>query len=159
MMCVLFAALALATVSCSKDDDNNKLSVCPTGSFTCNISSTVTMPKSGQQFIVESGEGAVKIDAINESLVKVTLPTFVAQSEQIKNPITINEIVVDSVLVSQTTLGSLTLSKGEFTCQTSTFFINGHSLKGTMKEGKLSVSIDYTPGSMPYGLVTTFTSM
>lgn len=156
MMCCMIAILALVTYSCDKEKDNNFV-ICPVDGFTCDINSTVTLP-SGQQYFVNSGVNKVDISSINESLVMLRFPSFVAESEQLRTPITIGEIVVDSVNVSQTASGDLTLSKGEFNYQSSTYFIKGHSIKGSIADGKLSVIIDYTPGNMPFGLITKFTS-
>lgn len=157
MLCSLVAALVLMTVGCGKDEDKDNFVICPVDGFSCDINSTVTLP-SGQQYFVNSGEKKVFVSSINKSLVKLTLPTFVAESEQLRTPITIGEIVVDSVSVSESASGNVTLSKGEFTYLSSTYFIKGHSIKGTIVNGKLSVTMDYTPGNMPFGLSTTFTS-
>lgn len=158
MLCSFVAAFSLTTVSCNKDEEKKEsIVICPVGGFECDINSTVTLP-SGQQYFVNSGVKNVNISSINQSLVKLTFPTFVAEAEQLRTPITIGEIVVDSVSVSETASGEVTLSKGEFTYQSSTYFIKGHSVKGTIREGKLSVTMDYTPGNMPFGLTTSFTS-
>lgn len=157
MLCSFVAALSLITISCNKEEDNKNFVICPVGGFSCDINSTVTLP-SGQQYFVNSGVKKVDVSSINNSLVKLTFPTFVAESEQLRTPITIGEIVVDSVNVSETASGEITLSKGEFTYQSSTYFIKGHSVKGSIVDGKLSVTMDYTPGNMPFGLTTTFTS-
>lgn len=156
IMCAMLVALSMVITGCG-DDDFPREVVCPVEGFACDINSTVTLPN-GQQYFVNSGVKNVHIQEINNSLVKLTFPSFVAEAEQLRTPITIGDIVVDSVSITQVASDEFALSKGEFTCPSTPYFIKGHSIKGTLVGGKLSVTMDYTPGNMPFGLTTTFTS-
>lgn len=156
IMCAMFVALSMVVTGCG-DDDFPKEVVCPVEGFACDINSTVTLP-SGQQYFVNSGVKNVHISDAGNSMVKLIFPSFVAEAEQLRTPITIGEIVVDSVYITQLSSDEFSLKKGEFTCPSTPYFIKGHSIQGTILGGKLRVTMDYTPGNMPFGLTTTFTS-
>lgn len=166
MMCVMFAALALVTVSCSKDDDNNK-SIDPvvpiSYSAICNITSSVP----AFQYTTECGQGKVEVVGINDTLATIKLPAFPVKIEAtmggkpFSKTIEIGAMTIDSVKIAKKTAvdswtGNYRLTKGAFTVQAGEYLTTVSALEGYLFDDKVSLSITYRPGTMMQDVISIF---
>lgn len=149
------ALIAFCAVSCSDDDDLNEIET-PAE----NAAAKVVGSYEGGNIMLVGGKssgviiGTVKIEAQKDGKATVVLPgaSVMGGAMQLQ-PITLNDVKVTSVSASEYNLEyeafSVVIGNTKYT--------NTKGLKGSVKDGKLTLAYDLKPGNMPFPIEFNFT--
>ncbi len=149
------ALVALCTVSCSDDDEVLDEFVKPTE----NIAAQVAGSYEGGNIMIVGGQptgvvkGSVEITAQENGKVTVVLPEA-GMGKMKLAAITLEDVEVKSVADKEF---SLEHAAFEFTVD-GTKYVNAKGLKGSVKDGKLTLAYDIKPGGMPFPILFNFTT-
>lgn len=158
---VMFAAMlafAAAMVSCSDDDDNQKLLIPQT--FTGTVSSAI--PQFADFDAAESADKAtITWDDATGTTCTIVLGAFSVHIVRPELPqpmdFTIGPMEIKGVKSVKASDGSFTFSSDSFDCMAGQYEVKGGVLKnGSLKGGKLEFEINYKPGTMPFLIMTAF---
>ncbi len=73
--------------------------------------------------------------------------------------IEIGDMKITDVSCVRSANGDFKFESKSFDCMAGRYEIIGGTLSGTIKSGKLELTLNYKPGSMPFPVVSTFTGI
>ncbi len=143
------AAICLASISCSKEskNDNN------------GIDNSRIIGTYAGKVVMAVGEnampgidGTLTIKDVTKKNATIVTPTFDAMGGKMTMP----ALEIKNVKITQKN-NLYTLEAPAFSIQVGeTKYVNKNGLKGTVKDGKINVAYDITPGAMPMQINLTF---
>ena len=149
------ALVALCTVSCSDDDDEVLDEIVKPAE---NIAAQIAGSYEGGNLMTVGGQpagvvkGTVKITAQEDGKATVELPGS-TMGKMVLSAITLTDVEVKSVSDKE-----FTLEHAEFAMSVDgKEYVNTKGLKGSVKDGKLSLAYDIKPGAMPFPIEFNFT--
>ena len=132
----VLALLFAGTVTSISAQENAK-------EYECTFTYSMTVA-SGKGSSGENVTPVVKVDFENRS---VTLPPFVFTESK-----TIMSFTIDDVAFTEESDGTITFYRKSFECNSGVLPLKGSDLKGTISNDKLTLTVKYKAGKMPFSL-------
>ncbi|TGX82445.1 hypothetical protein E5358_06650 [Palleniella muris] len=149
--CVMAVFVSVAFSACSSDDDEPVIPAPQT--FTGQLSTSIPSMLTFEPIV---GENSAVVTWANpeQTLATVKLGAF---SIAVKTPMGEHSYNIGEMTISDVPCvksgNKITMSKPEFECQAGDFKTTG-SLEGTLENGTFTLTLLYTPGTMPLKVKT-----